>query len=119
MTQYSHLKKAFLHTLDIFKSSASIAETAEFVQTLQKPPADPDLFFCFPGYSVEHVVACPDSLMSLNAREFKQVVRDFHEKASANFHAALQQMDKFGNAIREKNRKQQLADLERVAQVKI
>ena len=102
--QYAHVKKAFLHALDIFKSSASITATADFVQTLQKPPSDPELFFCFPGYSVEHVVACPDSLMSLNEREFKQVLTDFHEKTSTNFHAALNYLDKFGNAIREKNR---------------
>ena len=116
--QYSQLKKAFLHALDVFISSASITATAAFVQTLQTPPTDPELFFCFPGYSFEHVVTCPDSLMSLNAREFKQVLTDFYDKASTNFHSALRYFDKFGSAIREKNRKQQLADLEMVAQAK-
>lgn len=116
--QYSHLKEAFLDALDIFKSSASISATAAFVQTLQTPPTDPELIFCFPGYSAEHVVTCPDSLMSLNAREFKQVLTDFYDEASTNFHSALRYFDEFGNAFREKNRKQRLADLEMVAQAK-
>jgi len=122
--QYSRLKKAFLHALDIFSSSASITETAEFVQTLQTPPADPDLTYCFPGYSVEDVVACPEALISLRKtkqkkHEFTQVLMDFHKEASTSFLAALETMDKFGNDIRERNRKQQLVDLENVAQVNI
>mmetsp|Transcript_7211 Transcript_7211/g.11179 ORF Transcript_7211/g.11179 Transcript_7211/m.11179 type:complete len:568 (-) Transcript_7211:1466-3169(-) len=117
--QYARLKKVFLHALDIFSSSASITETAEFVQTLQTPPADPDLTYCFPGYSVEDVVACPEALISLRTHEFTQVLMDFHKEASTSFLAALYTMDKFGNGIRERNRKQQLVDLENVAQVNI
>jgi len=117
--QYSNLKNAFLQALDIFVSSASIVATAEFVQTLQKPPPDPELIFCFPGYSVDDVVPCPDALMSLRKHEFNQVLLDFHEKASSNFHQALKIMDNFGSDTRAKNRKQQLDDLERVAQVNI
>jgi len=44
---------------------------------------------------------------------------DFHKEASTSFLAALKTMDKFGNGIRERNRKQQLVDLEKVAQVNI
>lgn len=115
--QYTNLKNAFLQAVDTFVSSASLVATAEFVQTLQKLPTDPELYFCFPGYTVEDVVACPDVLLSLRKHEFDKVLLDFHEKASSNFHAALQLMDKFGNEIRERNRKEQLDDLERVAQV--
>mmetsp|Transcript_1674 Transcript_1674/g.2320 ORF Transcript_1674/g.2320 Transcript_1674/m.2320 type:complete len:573 (+) Transcript_1674:123-1841(+) len=117
--QYSNLKHAFLQALDIFVSSASIVATAEFVQSLQKPPADPELFFCFPEYTVEDVVACSDALMLLREHEFNEVLMDFHEKASSNFHEALKVMDKFGNGMREMNRKQQLDDLKRVAQVNV
>lgn len=117
--QYSHLKGAFLLALDIFISSASISMTAEFIHTLQKPPADPELTFCFPGFGHKDVLACPHALMSLTtieANEFVQRLTDFNKYASASFHTALKQMDKFGSVIRGMNRKQQLVDLERVAQ---
>ncbi len=116
--QYTNLKNAFLQAVDTFVSSASIVATAEFIQTLQKPPTDPELYFCFPGYTVEDVVACPDdALMSLRKHEFDEVLLNFHEKASSNFHAALKLMDKFGDEMRERNRKEQLDDLERVGQI--
>ncbi len=117
--QYSHLNDAFLHALDMFVSSASMGRTAEFIKTLQKPPADPELTFCFPGFSHEDVVACPDALLSLTtlqANEFAQVLMDFKKYACASFHTALKIMDKFGTDIREMKRKRQLIDLERVAQ---
>jgi hypothetical protein len=118
--QYSHLNAAYLRALDIFSSSASIGRTAEFIQTLQKPPVDLELTFCFPGFSQEDIVSCPDALMSLTTlqatNEFAQVLMNFKKYASASFHTALKIMDKLGSDIREMNRKRQLVDLERVAQ---
>ena len=63
---------------------------------------------------------CLDRWASLNqllrGNEFVQRLTDFNKYASASFHTALKQMDKFGSVIRRMNRKQQLVDLERVAQ---
>ena len=115
--QYTNLMQTYLQALDAFLASASIANTAEFIQAhLFKPPSDEELIYHYPGYSNEDVIYCPGAMKSLPNDVFLQLLLSFDLYAKSNFSEVLKAMNQWGQLKRKEDRRRQESLLSSVGQ---